>query len=65
MREVKERISDFNEIYTTYDFNTIKPLLDKCHNCSEPFCSKKLVINKKPLGISLKSTTIEYGSYPE
>ena len=27
--------------------------------------SKKLVINKKPLGISLKSTTIEYGSYPE
>ena len=71
MREVKERISDFNEIYTTYDFNTIKPLLDKCHNCSEPFCSKKLVINNNitgcPLNIDINKiiSLMKYNLYDE
>ena len=50
MRKIGERIKDYNEIYTKYDFNTIVPILNTCSNCSEPFCSNKVVIDKKTVG---------------
>ena len=71
MREVKNRIKDYNEIYSNYDFNTIKPLLDECHNCSEPFCSNKLVINNTitgcPINININKviSLMKYNLYDE
>lgn len=39
MRRVDSRIKDFNEIWDYYDKTNINPILDKCLNCSDSFCS--------------------------
>lgn len=71
MREVRVRIKDYDEIYTKYNFDTIKPILDLCHNCSEAFCSNKLVINNImtgcPLNININKiiSLMKYNLYDE
>ncbi len=71
MRKVDLRIKDYNEIYTTYDMDSIKPLLDKCRNCSDPFCSNKVVIDNKvigcPIDIDVKKiiSLLKYNLYKE
>ena len=71
MRKIGERIKDYNEIYTRFDFNTIKPIIDTCANCSEPFCSNKVVIDGKsvgcPIDIDIKKiiSLMKYNLYDE
>ncbi|MBP5446011.1 MAG: FAD-dependent oxidoreductase [Acholeplasmatales bacterium] len=49
-----DRISDFEEIYTPLKITEVKPLLDRCYNCSEPFCSKKLIVDNNLVGCPLE-----------
>ena len=67
MRKPMDRIKDFNEIYDSYSIDSIKPLLDRCYNCKEPFCSNKLIIDNKmtgcPLNININNiiSLLKYG----
>ena len=54
MRNIMDRLKDFNEIYTNYKIDDIKPLLDKCYNCNEPFCSKKILVDNVMVGCPLE-----------
>lgn len=71
MRKIMDRIKDFNEIYTKYDINNIKPLLDNCMNCNEPFCCNKIVIDNHiigcPIDVDIKKiiSLLKYNLYDE
>ena len=71
MRKVDIRIKDYNEIYDSYDMDTIKLNLSRCNNCSDAFCSNKIVMDNKltgcPLNINISKVVslMKYNLYSE
>ena len=71
MRKIMDRIKDFDEIYTKYDINNIKPLLDNCMNCNEPFCSNKIILENHfigcPIDVDIKKiiSLLKYNLFDE
>lgn len=53
MRRPIDRIKDFDEMYSPLNINEIKPLLSRCMNCSESFCSKNMMFNNTHIGCPL------------
>ena len=53
MRKPSERIKDFNEIYDTFKIEDLSSLASKCNNCSDPFCSKNMVLDNSLIGCPL------------
>lgn len=54
LRRPIDRIKDFDEIYAPLNINDIKPLISKCMNCSESFCSKNMLVNNVNIGCPLE-----------
>ena len=71
MRKPSDRIKDFNEIYDSLKIDDLSTLASKCNNCSDPFCSKNMVLDNKligcPLNISINKvmSLIKYGLIKE
>ena len=53
MRRPIDRIKDFNEIYDKFSLDDIKELSNRCKNCTDPFCSKKMVLDNNIIGCPL------------
>lgn len=54
LRRPIDRIKDFDEVYTPLKIDELKPLLSKCINCSESFCSKNMYVNNSFIGCPLE-----------
>ena len=71
MRKVNERIKDFNEIYDSYNLDSIKELIDRCNTCNDAFCSNKICMDNKltgcPLDINISKiiSLMKYNLYKE
>lgn len=67
MRRPIDRIKDFNEIYDSYKIEDLKELSSKCISCTDPFCSKKMVLDNNiigcPMNININKimSLIKYG----
>lgn len=71
MKSVRERLLSFDEYNEKLDIEAISNKLDKCLNCSNPYCSSKMVLDNKlvgcPIGLKVPEviSLMKYGMYKE